>query len=275
MIHSPTQTNGFVGGCNVPSFYCPSSVQGNTVMPISRFTNSNPSSGQTSFLIDDILGNVPPGCQDSSPVLAKPTPVHPAMFHTDAVTAPALYKPVAMYEPAALSPTYIGPQLYNPSLVGQLYSLPYPRPEYTLLDRHNAFTKVGPKPLFWNPFMQRPIHKRKGGQVRFSNDQTVELEKKFDSQKYLTPPERKRLAKLLQLTERQVKTWFQNRRAKWRRLKQESPTEDKGSADSQNLSSEQTAHTDDSEKCQTSSDEEIDDAASDEELDVGHEQENK
>ncbi|TRZ04498.1 hypothetical protein DNTS_027561 [Danionella cerebrum] len=69
----------------------------------------------------------------------------------------------------------------------------------------------------------RPLHKRKGGQVRFSNEQTLELEKKFETQKYLSPPERKRLSKTLQLSERQVKTWFQNRRAKWRRLKQENP----------------------------------------------------
>ena len=48
------------------------------------------------------------------------------------------------------------------------------------------------------------MHKRKGGQVRFSNDQTAELEKKFDNQKYLSPPERKKLAKVLQLSERQV-----------------------------------------------------------------------
>ncbi|XP_072524023.1 hematopoietically-expressed homeobox protein hhex [Salminus brasiliensis] len=79
------------------------------------------------------------------------------------------------------------------------------------------------KPLLWSPFLQRPVHKRKGGQVRFSNEQTIELEKKFETQKYLSPPERKRLAKMLQLSERQVKTWFQNRRAKWRRLKQENP----------------------------------------------------
>lgn len=40
--------------------------------------------------------------------------------------------------------------------------------------------------------------------MRFSNDQTIELEKKFETQKYLSPPERKRLAKMLQLSERQV-----------------------------------------------------------------------
>jgi len=56
----------------------------------------------------------------------------------------------------------------------------------------------------WPPYFQRSLHKRKGGQVRFSNDQTIELEKKFDNQKYLSPAERKRLAKSLQLTERQV-----------------------------------------------------------------------
>ena len=60
--------------------------------------------------------------------------------------------------------------------------------------------------------------------MRFSNEQTVELEKTFEKQKYLSPPERKSLAKMLQLSERQIKTWFQNRRAKWRRLKQEGKT---------------------------------------------------
>lgn len=45
--------------------------------------------------------------------------------------------------------------------------------------------------------------------MRFSNDQTIELEKKFETQKYLSPPERKRLAKMLQLSERQVSSlWF-------------------------------------------------------------------
>ncbi|KAL3078800.1 hypothetical protein niasHS_014582 [Heterodera schachtii] len=60
-------------------------------------------------------------------------------------------------------------------------------------------------------------HKRKGGQIRFSNEQTDILESTFEVRKYLNNTERKRLAKALELNERQVKTWFQNRRAKWRR----------------------------------------------------------
>lgn len=76
----------------------------------------------------------------------------------------------------------------------------------------------------WNLFLPKP-QKKKGGQVRFSNEQTMELEKIFENQKYLSPPERKQLSKVLGLTERQVKTWFQNRRAKWRRFKQESQGE--------------------------------------------------
>lgn len=62
---------------------------------------------------------------------------------------------------------------------------------------------------------------RKGGQVRFSHTQSSELERVFSIQKYISPQERKQLSRTLDLTERQVKTWFQNRRAKWRRIKLE------------------------------------------------------
>lgn len=66
-----------------------------------------------------------------------------------------------------------------------------------------------------NYFLGSP--KRKGGQVRFTAHQTQVLEKRFISHKYLSPEERRNLALQLQLSDRQVKTWFQNRRAKYRR----------------------------------------------------------
>ncbi|KAM3955335.1 uncharacterized protein ACR2FA_010760 [Aphomia sociella] len=59
--------------------------------------------------------------------------------------------------------------------------------------------------------------RRKGGQVRFSASQTGALERRFNASKYLSPDERRALAASLRLSDRQVKTWFQNRRAKWRR----------------------------------------------------------
>ncbi|CAB3366446.1 Hypothetical predicted protein [Cloeon dipterum] len=67
-------------------------------------------------------------------------------------------------------------------------------------------------------FHLRP-NKRKGGQVRFSSQQSALLERKFKEQQYLSPEQRRQLAEALSLTERQIKTWFQNRRAKWRRSK--------------------------------------------------------
>ena len=58
---------------------------------------------------------------------------------------------------------------------------------------------------------------RKGGQIRFTHQQIIDLEKRFHKSKYLSASERKKVASHINLTERQVKTWFQNRRAKWRR----------------------------------------------------------
>lgn len=54
--------------------------------------------------------------------------------------------------------------------------------------------------------------KRKGGQVRFTPQQTQNLERRFSNHKYLSPEDRRKLAMELSLSDRQVKTWFQNRR---------------------------------------------------------------
>lgn len=60
---------------------------------------------------------------------------------------------------------------------------------------------------------------RKGGQIRFTHQQTLVLEDRFNRYHYLNSSDRRLLAQELNLTERQVKTWFQNRRAKDRRSK--------------------------------------------------------
>jgi hypothetical protein len=68
-----------------------------------------------------------------------------------------------------------------------------------------------------HPYQNRNPPKRKKPRTSFNRPQIIELEKRFMKQKYLASSERTLLAKLLKMTDAQVKTWFQNRRTKWRR----------------------------------------------------------
>uniref|UniRef100_A0A9J7Z8D2 Homeobox domain-containing protein n=1 Tax=Cyprinus carpio carpio TaxID=630221 RepID=A0A9J7Z8D2_CYPCA len=53
--------------------------------------------------------------------------------------------------------------------------------------------------------------------TKFSSDQISRLEKTFSKHKYLGATQRRRTAEKLQLSETQLKTWFQNRRMKLKR----------------------------------------------------------
>jgi len=59
--------------------------------------------------------------------------------------------------------------------------------------------------------------KRRKSRTAFTNHQIYELEKRFLYQKYLSPADRDQIALQLGLTNAQVITWFQNRRAKLKR----------------------------------------------------------
>ncbi|XP_063704404.1 hematopoietically-expressed homeobox protein hhex-like [Culicoides brevitarsis] len=117
---------------------------------------------------------------------------------------------------------------------------------------HSNLMKVPSRVLeeyFFGNHFQHPYllatscSKRKGGQVRFTPQQTQNLEKRFSLNKYLSPEERRNLAKQLRLSDRQVKTWFQNRRAKFRRaisstrqVDNDSPTNEEATSSSNLLS---------------------------------------
>ncbi|XP_009871447.1 PREDICTED: homeobox protein Nkx-3.1-like [Apaloderma vittatum] len=79
-------------------------------------------------------------------------------------------------------------------------------------------------PLRALPVAHRPPKQAKRSRAAFSHSQVLELERKFSHQKYLSAPERAHLAKNLQLTETQVKIWFQNRRYKTKRKQVASET---------------------------------------------------
>ncbi len=74
---------------------------------------------------------------------------------------------------------------------------------------------------------ERPLHcsrrkippraSKKKTRTIFTSEQLQDLEKHFNGQKYLSKVNRCKLASQLGLQERQVKTWYQNRRTRWKK----------------------------------------------------------
>ncbi|XP_076372103.1 uncharacterized protein LOC143257397 [Tachypleus tridentatus] len=95
---------------------------------------------------------------------------------------------------------------------------PYSIYPWLLASRHPRFL---PHRIPGPEFLLHPFRKPKRIRTAFSPSQLLKLEHAFEKSHYVVGAERKQLAQSLDLTETQVKVWFQNRRTKYKRQKQE------------------------------------------------------
>ncbi|XP_022213348.2 homeotic protein empty spiracles [Drosophila obscura] len=174
-----------------------------------------------------------------------------------AIQAGHVLGPAAAAAAAAGLPPHAAQFMPNPGMARDSYQL-YP----WLLSRHG---RIFPH-RFPGSFLVPPFRKPKRIRTAFSPSQLLKLEHAFESNQYVVGAERKALAQSLNLSETQVKVWFQNRRTKHKRMQQED--EKGGSGSSERNHHNGSGDEDDDELI----DMEMDDCASDEEhdLDASH-----
>ncbi|XP_050050367.1 T-cell leukemia homeobox protein 3-like isoform X1 [Dermacentor andersoni] len=188
-------------------------------VPSAEGTNHKP---RLSFSISRLLGDDSERRPDSA--LLGPSPPLVSAAEMPALVAAAHLSPLHL----GANGTVIRVPAHRPAPMGAsaaFPSFPWIGPTHPAVkDRlqvpfglPSAMPPVPPRRI-GHPYQNRTPPKRKKPRTSFTRMQICELEKRFHKQKYLASAERAALAKQLKMTDAQVKTWFQNRRTKWRKI---------------------------------------------------------
>ncbi|XP_033633253.1 homeobox protein EMX1-like [Asterias rubens] len=161
--------------------------------------------------------------------------LYPSELGYPSESAPAAHPGFPVPQPFGMPPPHGFPSPHHPSALAGVFGSPPRREPFGLypwfLARNRLFGHRGfPGGDLANGgfFLQHPFRKPKRIRTAFSPTQLLRLEQAFEKNHYVVGAERKQLAANLNLTETQVKVWFQNRRTKYKRIK----TEEEGEQDS-------------------------------------------
>ncbi|XP_037780798.1 homeotic protein empty spiracles-like [Penaeus monodon] len=182
----------------------------------------------------------------ATPPPTSPASLPPPNFPGSGMHPPQLL-PLGGY---AMHPHVSSPLMHHPLLAqGQVPQLGTPLPpapgprDYPLypwlLSRHGRIFPPGFPGGHDFPTFLLPFRKPKRIRTAFSPSQLLKLEQAFEKNQYVVGAERKQLAQALNLSETQVKVWFQNRRTKHKRQQQEDETGEGGENKGDNKQSEE------------------------------------